>query len=229
MAVIAIASVAGTPTSGSNNATLLKLGPGRKGCGSWPSSPAAAWQVDPDLELVIGLAQPPGEYLAREEQTYSPFIFADTLIRAGLKCTCDVEWILGVSPRGLLLLAIVLSIANSPSLYAILGSAVASDHWLSNSTRCWDASADPESSVAAGHWQSGYPPRPASRLGRSLRRACHVQAVRPQRLLVAHPVGMVKNIIFRTAVYSTAAVRNPRSRRLMYVPRSNSICVEEIV
>ena len=53
----------------------------------------AAWQVDPALELVVGVAQPWGEYMARAEHTYSPFVFADTLIRSGLNLAAlDVEW-----------------------------------------------------------------------------------------------------------------------------------------
>ena len=40
----------------------------------------AAWQIDPELELVIGVSQPWGEYMAGAEHTYSPFVFADTLI-----------------------------------------------------------------------------------------------------------------------------------------------------
>ena len=44
----------------------------------------AARQVDPGLELIVGIAQPWGEYMALEDRIHSPFIFADTLIRAGL-------------------------------------------------------------------------------------------------------------------------------------------------
>lgn len=43
----------------------------------------AARQTDPEGEWVIGLAQPWGDYLASEDYTYSPLVFADTLMRAG--------------------------------------------------------------------------------------------------------------------------------------------------
>lgn len=43
----------------------------------------AARQADSQSEWVIGLNQPWGEYLAHEDQTYSPLVFADTLMRAG--------------------------------------------------------------------------------------------------------------------------------------------------
>lgn len=61
----------------------------------------AAWQVDPDVELTLGLAQPWGDYLGRKEHTYSPFIFADTLIRAGLRLAAlELEWYFGAGDRG---------------------------------------------------------------------------------------------------------------------------------
>src|SRR5262249_25479931 len=61
----------------------------------------AAWSIDPELELVIGLAQPWGEYMADEEHTYSPFVFADTLLRAGLRLAAiDLELFPGVAGRG---------------------------------------------------------------------------------------------------------------------------------
>ena len=37
----------------------------------------------PGAEFVLGLAQPWGDYLVGEDYTYSPLLFADTLIRAG--------------------------------------------------------------------------------------------------------------------------------------------------
>jgi hypothetical protein len=58
-------------------------------------------QVDPGIEIVIGLAQPWGEYLCREERTYSGFVFADTLLRGGLHLAAlDLEIAVGVWPRG---------------------------------------------------------------------------------------------------------------------------------
>jgi hypothetical protein len=61
----------------------------------------AAWGIDPNLEVVIGLAQPWGEYLASEYFNYSPFIFADNLLRVGLPLAAfELEWHMGVSPRG---------------------------------------------------------------------------------------------------------------------------------
>lgn len=61
----------------------------------------AAWQIDTGLQLVFGLSQPWGDYLARPGFDYSPFVFADTLLRSGLPFAgVEVEWYFGSSPRG---------------------------------------------------------------------------------------------------------------------------------
>lgn len=61
----------------------------------------AARHVDPTLELVIGLAQPWGDYLASQDRTHSPFVFADTLLRTGIRLAAlELEMIMGVLPRG---------------------------------------------------------------------------------------------------------------------------------
>jgi hypothetical protein len=43
----------------------------------------AARHTDPAAEWVIGVAQPWGDYMGSEDHTYSPLVFADTLMRAG--------------------------------------------------------------------------------------------------------------------------------------------------
>lgn len=40
--------------------------------------------LDPDAKWTIGLAQPWGDYLGGDDHTYSPLVFADTLLRSGL-------------------------------------------------------------------------------------------------------------------------------------------------
>ena len=58
-------------------------------------------QIDPTLEIVVGVAQPWGEYMATVERTHSPFVFADTLIRSGMNVAAlDVELVMGSEPRG---------------------------------------------------------------------------------------------------------------------------------
>jgi hypothetical protein len=61
----------------------------------------AVRQVDPNLGLIVGISQPWGDYMAAEERTHSPFIFADTLIRSGLNLAgLDLEIVMGAGPNG---------------------------------------------------------------------------------------------------------------------------------
>jgi hypothetical protein len=60
----------------------------------------SARQTNPDAAWVIGLAQPWGDYLANETASYSPLVFADTLLRAGYALAgLEVELLGGTGPR----------------------------------------------------------------------------------------------------------------------------------
>jgi hypothetical protein len=107
-------------TAGSNSASLLGLGEEEL---LWLTMRLAqvARQVDPGLELIVGIAQPWGEYMAVEDRTQSPFIFADTLIRSELNLAAlDVELLMGVSPRGSYCRDL-LETSRLLDLYALLG------------------------------------------------------------------------------------------------------------
>jgi len=61
----------------------------------------AAWGVDPNLQLSFGVSRPWGDYLAGAGFEYSPFVYADTLLRAGLPFAgVEVELFPGTSRRG---------------------------------------------------------------------------------------------------------------------------------
>jgi hypothetical protein len=61
----------------------------------------AASQIDSDLELVVNVAQPWGDYLTNEKHTISPLTFPDDLIRTGLKISgIELEIRAGSEPRG---------------------------------------------------------------------------------------------------------------------------------
>lgn len=61
----------------------------------------AAWNIDNELEVLIGLAQPWGDYLNSRHYEHSPYVFADHLLRAGLPLSAiELEWHMGTSPRG---------------------------------------------------------------------------------------------------------------------------------
>jgi hypothetical protein len=117
----------------------------------------AAWQIDPELELVIGVSQPWGEYMARAEHTYSPFVFADTLIRAGLKLAAlDIEWVMGVTPRGSYSRDL-LDASKVLDLYALLGTPLQVSLAYPSGGGS-DPLADPALTASAGHWRGGFTP-----------------------------------------------------------------------
>ncbi len=61
----------------------------------------AAAQIDPDAKFIVGVSNPWGTYLTRTDFNYSPFVFADTLLRAGLPIGgFEIEWQMGSRPRG---------------------------------------------------------------------------------------------------------------------------------
>jgi hypothetical protein len=117
----------------------------------------AAWQIDPELELVIGLSQPWGEYMARAEHTYSPFVFADTLMRAGLKLAAlDVEWLMGLSPRGSYCRDL-LDASRVLDLYAMLGTPIQVSLGYPSSQDA-DPLSDSTLTASAGGWRTGFTP-----------------------------------------------------------------------
>jgi len=107
-------------TSASNSAAVLSLGEEEL---LWLTIKLVqvARQIDPGLELSVGLSQPWGEYMAVEERTHSPFIFADTLIRSELNLSAlDVELLMGIASRGSYCRDL-LDTSRMLDLYALLG------------------------------------------------------------------------------------------------------------
>jgi hypothetical protein len=143
-------------TAASNCATVLSLGE-EELLYLTVKLAEAARQVDPSLELLIGVAQPWGEYLALEDRTRSPFIFADELIRSGLHLAgLDLELIMGISPRGSYCRDL-LEVSRLLDLYALLGVPIRVTLGYP-SEQDPDAKADSELSVGAGRWHGGASP-----------------------------------------------------------------------
>lgn len=116
-----------------------------------------ARQVDPDAKIVVGIAQPWGEYMASEDRTHSPFVFADTLIRSGLNLSAlDLELVMGVTPRGSYCRDL-LDTSRLLDLYAILGVPLRVT-LACPSAQTSDPRADPELRVAGGQWHGGFTP-----------------------------------------------------------------------
>lgn len=116
-----------------------------------------ARQVDPNLSLSVGLAQPWGEYMATEDRTHSPFIFADTLIRSGMNLAfLELEVIMGVRPRGSYCRDL-LELSRLLDLYSLLGVPLRVTLGYPSSDAA-DPNADEDLEVGAGHWRGGFTP-----------------------------------------------------------------------
>lgn len=116
-----------------------------------------ARQVDSGVEIVVGVAQPWGEYMALADRTHSPFIFADTLIRSGLNLSAlDVEVVMGVTPRGSYCRDL-LEASRMLDLYALLGVPLRVTLGYPSAGDA-DPDADPDLRVAGGRWHAGFTP-----------------------------------------------------------------------
>lgn len=118
----------------------------------------AVMQIDSDFEIVVALAQPWGEYLADEDHTYSPFVFADTLLRVGLPIAAfELECLMGVWPRGSYCRD-VLEASRLMDLFALLGTPLQVSLGYP-SGRGLDPFADPHQELSsAGEWGKGFTP-----------------------------------------------------------------------
>jgi hypothetical protein len=86
--------------TGGNSSTLLGLGE-EDLIRLTAIAADAAWQVDSGLEIVFGMSQPGGDYMAQGGFDVSPFAFADTLLRAGLPFAgIELDLRFGTSPNG---------------------------------------------------------------------------------------------------------------------------------
>jgi hypothetical protein len=118
----------------------------------------AARQADPKLELLVGITQPWGEYLATQMRNHSPFVFADTLIRSGLNLTAlDLEVVMGVWPRGSYCRE-ALDLSRLIDLYSLLGVPLQITLSLPSSADV-DPHASAELQVDAGVWRGGFTPQ----------------------------------------------------------------------
>jgi hypothetical protein len=115
-----------------------------------------ARNVDPALELVIGLTQPWGEYRIPFDRV-SPFQFADNLIRSGLQLGgLDLELVMGVNSRGSYARD-ALDLSRLLDLYALLGVPLSVTLGYPAQAGS-DPDGDPELATGAGSWRGGYDP-----------------------------------------------------------------------
>jgi hypothetical protein len=113
----------------------------------------AAWGIDSGLQQTFGISQPWGDYLAGGGYEYSPFVYADTLLRAGLPFAgIELEWHFGAGARGSFCRD-VLEASRLLDLYGLLGVPVHVSLGYPSSAAL-DAKADSgRSPEAAGRWR----------------------------------------------------------------------------
>jgi hypothetical protein len=115
----------------------------------------AVRRVNPQLETIVGLSQPWGDYLAEHERTKTPFIFADDLLRTGVKLAAlELEVIMAVSPRGSYCRDL-LDTSRVLDLYALLGVPIQVTLGYPSSA-VPTGQADPDQRVNLGFWRGGY-------------------------------------------------------------------------
>src|SRR6266545_902735 len=142
--------------SGSNLAGILSLGEDEL---LWLTVRLveAARQVDPQLDLIVGIAQPWGEYMTSRERNHSPFVFADTLIRSGLNLAAlDLELVMAALPRGSYCRD-TLDASRLLDLYALLGVPLQVTLGYPSAEEP-DEEADSAQSVTGGYWREGFSP-----------------------------------------------------------------------
>ncbi len=115
----------------------------------------AVRRVNPQLEIVVGLAQPWGDYLAEQERVKTPFIFADDLLRTGVKLAAlDLEFIMGIVPRGNYCRDL-LETSRLLDYYALLGVPIQATLAYPSANSATEL-ADPDQRVGLGSWGGGF-------------------------------------------------------------------------
>jgi hypothetical protein len=117
----------------------------------------AARYIEPGNDLIVGLGQPWGDYLRERDHTHSPFVFADTLVRAGVKLAAlDLELLMGVQPRGSYCRDLM-EASRILDLYALLGVPIQVSLGYPSLAGA-DSLADANLQAAGGHWRDGFTP-----------------------------------------------------------------------
>jgi hypothetical protein len=113
----------------------------------------AAWQIDSGFQLAFGISQPWGDYIAAGGFEYSPFVYADTLLRAGLPFAgIDIELYQGTAPRGSYCRDL-LDTSRLLDMFGLLGIPISASLAYPSSSRD-DSFGDPGELIGdSGHWR----------------------------------------------------------------------------
>ncbi|MBM4069991.1 MAG: hypothetical protein FJ271_13720 [Planctomycetes bacterium] len=116
-----------------------------------------AHHVDADLQFIVSVAQPWGEYLATQNDCNSPFLFVDNLLRSGMRpASLDLEVVMGCGPRGSYCRD-TLEFSRLIDLYSMLGVPLQITLGYPSQPGP-DPLADPDMRLSAGHWRGGFTP-----------------------------------------------------------------------
>ena len=81
----------------------------------------AVWQIDSNISVVLGIAQPWSEYMTKPPYEFSAWVYADTLLRAGLPFSgLELEMFFGSGPR-VSYARDMLEISKQLDLFGLLG------------------------------------------------------------------------------------------------------------
>lgn len=128
----------------------------------------AALQLDPELELVLSIAQPWGDYLAGSDQTISPLTFADDLIRSGVRLSgIELEFRNATTPRGSLPRDL-LDASRALDMFSLLGLPI--EVLLSHpaSTKPDPPASEHQEAIWTPAWRNGPTPEEQADWGASL-------------------------------------------------------------
>ncbi len=118
----------------------------------------AALQMAPELDISFGVVQPWAEYMAREEHTYTPIVFLDTLLRTGLRMKAlNIEIVMGVAQRGSYCRDL-LELSRLLDSFAVL-SAPLHITMAAPSAEGPDPLAEPGLTAGFGSWEGGFTPQ----------------------------------------------------------------------
>lgn len=113
----------------------------------------AAWQIESNAQVIFGVTHPFSDYLGEGRHEFSGFVFADTLLRAGLPFAgIELECPMATAPRGNFCRDL-LDLSRQLDLFGLLGTPIQVT-LAYPSARLPDAKALPfEQTEGAGYWR----------------------------------------------------------------------------
>jgi hypothetical protein len=120
-----------------------------------------------NLNLSLGISQPWAEIMSLEHRSYSPFSFAETVIRTGLPiASVELDMVMGTMPRGGYLRDVI-EVSKMIDQFSFLGKPLRILAGFPSSAQP-DLLADPTVKLAGGHFGSGHSPEGQAHWARTM-------------------------------------------------------------